>query len=410
MTHPIIARRLVFYIGGYDPLPPDTVYRRFVRELRRFEGTWSATASVSELEGGPDQARWSVMTSGPNWRVGTDYRLVRWDDIVDAGKRQAMWRRIPLGLRAFVDFVGAGALSGYLRTNWRYAAFFLYPFLLFAAFVALGWLAGALVVKASESVAAGAVAGLVAFVVLLRWPGQRLYLSHLFDDWIFSRDYIRRDDLVLGLRLDRIAREIEAAARGGEVDEILVVGHSLGAVLAIDLLDRALRLDPALGQLGPRVSFLTVGSSILKIGLHRGAIRLRAAVQRVAAAPDVFWAEYQALADVMNFYKTDPMAVMGLSNSGRPVVRIVRFRNMLDPAVYRRVHRNLFRMHCQFISANDRRGFYDYFMLLCGPLSLECQARSPEGAVSAIGLDGALLDIASDAEPVLKRQAATARQ
>src|SRR5215217_3152723 len=48
---------------------------------------------------------------------------------------------------------------------------------------------------------------------------------------------------------------------------------------------------------------------------------------------------------------------------------------MLKPAFYRRMKRNLFRVHCQFVSANDRRAAYDYFMLLCGPLSAENQGR-----------------------------------
>jgi len=83
---------------------------------------------------------------------------------------------------------------------------------------------------------------------------------------------------------------------------------------------------------------------------------------------------------------------LGLPETGRPVVRIVRFREMLDPARYRRIQRSFFRLHRQFVSANDRRTPYDYFMLVCGPLSIESQVRWPYGAAGAIGLDGALLD------------------
>jgi surfactin synthase thioesterase subunit len=44
-----------------------------------------------------------------------------------------------------------------------------------------------------------------------------------------------------------LAAELVAAASNSAANEILVKGHSLGAVLAVDLLDRALKLDPALG-------------------------------------------------------------------------------------------------------------------------------------------------------------------
>jgi len=389
----IIAKRLVFHIGGYDPMRPEVAHSRFVRELRRFKETWSASmASVSEPEIGVDEATWDVVTTGPNWRVHTHYRFVRWDDLIDAAGSQPMWRRLPFAFLAFLDFVWSGALWGYLRTNWRYAGFFLYPFLVVVIFAAAAWFTGASIGKMMESSSVGVAAGLAAFVVLLRWPGSALHLPLLFDDWIFSRHYVRRGDPILERRFDRIAREINVAARGRGADEIVIVGHSLGAVFAIDLLDRALSLDPALGRRNAPVVLLSIGSSILKIGLHRQALRFRAALERVASAPGVFWAEYQALIDVMNFYNIDPTRELGLTTEERPFVRGVRISQMLDPIAYRHIRRSFYRVHCQFISGNNRRASYDYFMLTCGPFRVERQVRSPDGAVSAIGPDGALLE------------------
>jgi hypothetical protein len=209
---------------------------------------------------------------------------------------------------------------------------------------------------------------------------------------------------VLSARLDAVAREIAAAERAGEADEILVVGHSLGAVLAIDLIDRALRLEPALGQNRP-VAFLSVGSSILKIGMHRGSTRFRGAVERVASAPGVFWAEYQALIDVMNFYKTDPVAAMGLVTTKRPTIRVVRLRRMFKPEFYRRARYNFFRIHRQFVSGNDCRAAYDYFMFACGPFPAEGLVGSQLGAMPHIADDGALVAAASPPEPSVERPA-----
>src|SRR5262245_52950166 len=98
MSGSIDRKRLVFHLGGYDPVAPEAAHRRFVRELRRFEGTWSARARASPFEADIDEARWRIVTTGPNWRVETDYRWFRWDDVIAAGARQPMWRRLPLGL------------------------------------------------------------------------------------------------------------------------------------------------------------------------------------------------------------------------------------------------------------------------------------------------------------------------
>ena len=64
---------------------------------------------------------------------------------------------------------------------------------------------------------------------------------------------------------------------------------------------------------------------------------------------------------------------------------------MLDDDMYRRIRLNFFRLHCQFVSGNDRRTSYDYFMLVCGPVTAKSQTLAPDGAVSMIGNDGALL-------------------
>jgi hypothetical protein len=387
MTDLIIHRRGVFHLPGYDPAPVAAVKRRFAREVQRFEQTWSVKTSISDSA---EANAWQVSAGGPNWRTETLYRLINWDDVIEDIGQRPIWQRIPQGIWAFADFA-VNALPRYLRANWRYAGFFLYPFVMFFALAALAFFAGILAAEAAGSMLAGILVAIVAFALLWQWPGRKMYLHLLFDDWIFSRAYLRHGDSAIESKLDKAAQEIAAAVRRNEADEIVVVGHSLGAVLAIDLLDRALRLEPTLGQKGPRIALISVGSSILKIGLHSAATRFRAAADRVSSAPGVFWGDFQAISDVMNFYKRDPLTAMGLPARDVPLVRMVRIRHMLDPAIYKRIRYHPLRMHLQFVSGNNLRHAYDYFMLVCGPLSAERQVRE-EGALSAMGADGALLE------------------
>ena len=388
---PAIGSRLVFHFGGYDPVSPTKTYLRFVRELERFRQTWSVTSAASAPTVATDRAKWGIRSEGPNWTVETDHQLFRWDDIMAGYAGRPAWWRLSMGLLAFVDFIIGGALWAYARTSWRYALFFLYPYLLLLIMVLTSCYAGELAARATGSSAIGFVAAVLIFISLYFGPKRWTYLPLALDDWIFSRAYIRGLDPELERRLDAVADEIIAADGAQSVEEILLLGHSLGAMLAVDALDRALRRNPNLGSRGPRLALVTVGSSILKIGLHRAAGRLRNALARVSQSRGVFWVDYQALTDVMNFYKTDPVRDCGLQSTGRPIIRTVRIRHMLQPASYRRIRRNLYRVHCQFVSGNERRAVYDYFMFVCGPLSAEQQARSPEGAVSEISDTGGLI-------------------
>ena len=386
----IVTKRLVFHIGGYDPItPPASAQRRFVREIERFQRTWSVKAIVQGLRESTDQTQWNVTTIGPDWLVETDYHLVRWDDVIDAFSRRSIGSRIPLGILAFLDFVLAGTLWRYLLTNWGYAVFFLYPFVMFGLLIAAAFLIGVVAFKISGSIPIPIGGGLLGFAAVLAGPWRWLHLADLFDDWIFSREYIRSENLNVEQKLDRLAAEFVAAASNSAADEILVIGHSLGAVLAVDLIDRALKLDATLGSGKNPVTFITVGSSILKIGLHRGARRFRAMMERVARSPAIFWGDYQARIDLLNFYDSRPMTEMGLSTENEATVRLVEIGQMLDRDMYRRIRLHFFRLHCQFVSGNDRRASYDYFMLICGPVSAKAQTLAPDGAVSMIGDDGA---------------------
>lgn len=379
----IQPKRHVYHLGGFDPMTPDASYRRFEREMARFEPTWSVQAGTGPLHVADDEAVWTTTVSGPDWQVTSVHHLIRWDDVIDAARARPQWRRVPEGFLALLDFVWNGALWGYLRRSHRYAGFFLYPLLLLLGMAASSIYGGILVTRLTGFSAAGFLAAPLLFGLLIMTLGQRLYLDHLLDDWIFAARIVRRDDPALALRLRRIADSITARQAAEPDAEILIVGHSLGAVLAIDLVDRL----TAPGSGSGLVRLMTIGSSILKIGYHRGALNLRARLRRIGASERVFWVEYQALNDVMNFYKREPLTELGLPGNG-PLIRTVRFSRMLDPEAYARIKRNLFRLHCQFISGNTKRDTFDYYMLLCGPFTLEDQARSQDGATSWISSDG----------------------
>jgi hypothetical protein len=76
---------------------------------------------------------------------------------------------------------------------------------------------------------------------------------------------------------------------------------------------------------------------------------------------------FQALNDPMNFYKCEPISTLGLPGrpGGMPQCAV---RALLSPEFCKKMERNFFRLHSQFISANDRRARYDYFMMLARPV------------------------------------------
>jgi hypothetical protein len=231
----------------------------------------------------------------------------------------------------------------------------------------------------------------LAIFCALRWTfGRFVHIGYALDDWYFARDLIHRVRPQVHERLERLAQELVRLVHETDADEIVIDGHSLGAPLSLIVVDRALQIDPQLGTRGKRLHIVSSGSSLLKVALHPAAGWLREVVRRVATAPAVYWVEYQALVDIINVYKVDPVVALGMPATGKPIVKIIRIRMMVQEHTYRRFRLNFLRIHRQAVMGNERPYFYDYYMLCCGPIALVDRVEDPDRAVAVFAPDGSL--------------------
>ena len=394
-------RRYVYHLAGYGPIGAGW-YRVFKRELATFARTWNVSSQVSEPSPQPatSSTHWQVTTSGPNWRVETGYGMLVWDDIILSDLARPITRRLAGSSLAFLDIMLTGSAVRYFKANWQYGLFFLFPFLLLLVFLVVAvviahYVATSLLSSYALQVASFVTLSAAIFIALLRWPGQRWSVQHGLEDWVFSWDYLygRRPDVEA--RVDRFAEALVARSRDAAVDEIVVVGHSMGSTLAVEVVARALEIDPKLGRHGPAVCLLTVGSTIPKFALHPAGERFRRHAAQIVAEPAIAWAEYQARSDLISFYKFDPVKLArfyGDPRRGKPLMRRVWIQDMLTPWTYWRIRLKFMRMHHQFVMANERRSTYDYFMMVCGPIPFTRSTLAPTGPVELIASDGAFLD------------------
>lgn len=371
------VRRCVLYLGGYDPVTPEKFFARQARELGRFRTTWDVDATPTPARPSDDRHVWrtEIETKGDGWTVATDFRLLAWDDLVKGDFARPIWQRIPLSLGLLADFFFSGTILRYFLAAWRFGLYFIAPFVFSLLFVIIAAMMAGEVLRVDHRAAAwlAPIVGILVYVGLMRWPGNRWFVSHLLDARVFMGDYMRGGRPDMEARIDRFAREIATVAADPELDEVLIVGHSQGSVFALEALERALSLDPEITRRGVPISVMTVGSCVLQLGLHPAAKPLRARIQRLQGEDGVEWLEFQTLTDVVNFYKTDPARLMRLQPSpGRvfPHIINVRIREMMQPADYSRIRNSLFRVHYQFVMGNTRRYFYDFFLICCGPVVL----------------------------------------
>jgi hypothetical protein len=378
-----VKRRRVFYIPGYDPIPP----RRY-RELYREHGARQAQVSRYALDLGPRRGDgpfgWHVSATIEDRQVETDIEVMVWSDLVRDSMERGILATYVQMLRTAWIYIASGALFRLARLRKGPVIAALYPvvFLVGQLLVALalarvaGWGLGLLHPFA-------AWAGLLVVPPVLagfRRIDNRLFAYYLMHDYAYSAQFKGANPPALEARLATFTDRI-AAALAEDIDEVLVVGHSSGAHLAVSVLSDLLRAGHGPGARRPALGLLTLGQVVPMVSFLPDARRLRADLRYLSESEALAWVDVTAPGDGCAFALCDPVAVTGVATAQQrwPLVISAAFSETLSPPEWRRLRRRFFRLHFQYLCAFDRPRDYDYFRITAGPRTLAARfaGRAP---------------------------------
>ena len=378
-----VRRRKVFYIPGYDPFHP----RRY-RELYRTESKAQAEISgysisqSAKRDGGP--YGWHVEAEMEGAAVEADIEVLVWSDIVKDSMSNSIPATYAQLARTAWTYIASGALRRlmWLRKGPVIAA--LYPVGMLLLQLALAYLAarlagwavsaalGALIGAAAWWI--GMAAGLVVFVAVLRAfkaKDNKLFAYYLMHDYAYSARWNGANPAELEARMAQFGDTIAAALADETHDEVLVVGHSSGAHLAVSVLADLIR-DGRVAENGPALGFLSLGQVVPMVSFLPGAWRLRADLAYLSTRDELTWVDVTAPGDGCAFALCDPVAVSGVAPEGQrwPLVISAAFTQTLSPERWAELRWRFFRLHFQYLCAFDRPGGYDYFRITAGPKTL----------------------------------------
>lgn len=380
MSEKQVRRRRVFYIPGYDPLPP----RRY-RELYRIESAKQAQISGYEISLSQKQSResfgWHVTGRMEDATVEVDFDVLVWSDIVRSSMTGSIISTYWLMLRTVWTYVSSGVVWRLtrLRKGPVIAAFYPVLMLVFQAILAIG--AGVIVTGFLLSISSGnlvlvgcaAVAGLGLTVAIFRWfraLDGRLFAYYLMHDYAFAARwggaYPAELEKRIGLFSDQVATSLE-----DDVDEILIVGHSSGAYVGVSVLADLYR-SGRVGTNGPVLAFLSLGQVVPMVSFLKHAHRLRADLRYLSSKSDLCWIDVSAPGDGCAFALCDPVSVSGVAPDDKsgPLVLSAAFTQTLSPETWANLRWRFFQLHFQYLCAFDRPGHYDYFRITAGPITL----------------------------------------
>ncbi|MEM9551581.1 MAG: hypothetical protein AAGA05_10425 [Pseudomonadota bacterium] len=383
-----VARRRVFYIPGYDPIHP----RRY-RELYRKEGSEQAWISGYDLSLRARDTKhgfgWQVSAQIEGAEVDTEFEVLVWSDIVRdsmAGSIAATYGHL---LRTAWIYISTGTLWRLMRLRKGPVVAALYPVgaLLLQALMAvvlggLVWRALTMMIPGAAVAWIAGICGVCAGLALLRWFKARdgkAFVYYLMHDYAHAARGYGAYPPELEDRLDRFRTRI-AQSLSSEVDEVLVVGHSSGAHLAVSVLADLTRSGLPKPN-GPELSFLSLGQVVPMVSFLPDATRLRADLACLSTQQKMTWVDVTAPGDGCAFALCDPVAVTGVAPPEKrwPLVLSAAFTQTLSPERWRALRWRFFRLHFQYLCAFDMPGSYDYFRITAGPMTLAARfaGRAP---------------------------------
>ncbi|MDA8586482.1 hypothetical protein N9L47_09470 [Rhodobacteraceae bacterium] len=406
-----VARRRVFYIPGYDPYPP----RRY-RELYRTESQKQAGISGYQIAQKSDRSDtgWQVRAEFDGMKVASKIDVLIWHDLVKGSMRGGIPGTYLALIRTAWIYIASGTFR---RLTWLakgpvlaalYPVVMLLGQLLIAVLGALtlGKVAVALVLKAAALIAmmfgatgpgiVGTVLSTIVFwviflpvtIVVLRWfkaQDSKTFAYYLMQDYAYSAKMRGAYPDEIEARIHEWRHRIEAALRD-DVDEVLIVGHSSGAQLAVSVVADIQRSN-LFQTTGPSLGLLTLGQVIPMVSFLPDARRLRRDLRLLAAAEDVTWLDVSAPGDGCCFALSDPVSVSGVAPTrGQkwPIIISAAFSKTLNAKTRSALKWRYFRLHFQYLCAFDLPGDYDYFRITAGPMTLAQRYKDRRSSQSRI--------------------------
>ena len=391
-----VRRRRVFYVSGFDPQGPAHYHRLYVDEAARQAAVLGCRIDVgrrervsAESSGWAVHARWPSAAAagggqgdpGDEAVVDTFVEFLRWDDIVRAHWPRSRWRVMASTLATTWAQLRNGVLPLILRTSWpAFLVLFMPPALvvgLLLGALGLGVAGAALAAHGHPAIGAAVVlAGGWGWWRFAAWAEARVQMAWLMRSTRFILRQAAGRTPELEARIDAFAEQVRRALAENDVDEVLVVGHSSGAMLAASVVARVAGAGATPAAWRGRLALLTLGECIPMLSYQPEAEAFRHELAALARS-GVPWVDVTAPPDGCCFALVDPTAVARrrLGQDGAPGWQgprrlNARFAQAFDPEVYAAVRRDKYRCHFQYLMATGRPAAYDYFSVTAGPVSL----------------------------------------
>ncbi len=368
MENNTVTRRKVFYVCGFDPRSSRFYHNLYKKESNKWSSSTGKQIKISaRCNTSPTTCDWQAVNSSDD--VVCDYSYLIWDDII-----RKKWMRNPLTLlmAALTTYIGL-----IKNINWTFAnslskgpikALF-YP--LFSLLFSI------ILTTVSATLAFSFLPTIIAWLTVLGvalgsgyWLFIKVQSFWLLQLFIYHYGIFTNPSKELDIRLNQFAEQIAHSLRESAelYDEILLVGHSHGTVLAPII---ASRIERALNQDLPRNFHLVTLGNLMPFATGlKNLNQFKTDVLHLAQCP-IDWYDISSPADGVCFPQTQPLAP--LTEPKQLTVHLLspRFHKYYHPENYAQLKKDRLELHFQYLCSTDLPSPTSFIAMTAGNQPIE---------------------------------------
>ncbi len=370
-----LKKRHIYYVTGFDPRGISFYYSLLKREAllskKRKQSQFYAGKLNTENE---HSSSCPLIFEAPE-NFTSEYHLLSILDLIAPYFRQSISQSAWQALVMFWMILSSKIIYKCLKHSFKFGLFILYPFIILFLGMATSWglstLLSTQLVPQEFSWICIPIFLLIfyLFLALLKKTDQFHYIFYLLGDFYFSQTAVRNKNEALNMRIDLFAHDIaNTLSKTDENEEILIVGHSSGGLLAIQLMAKLCDIAPP--ETVSRLSLLTMGNQA-SLGFLNNAEVFHKNIDTLLKNQGITWRDVFAPQDVISSGKLEVNKLFSTRPSNTYQIMSARLKDSMTTETYRKMANKFFKIHMQYLRSSETARGFDYFQLLNSPMRLK---------------------------------------
>lgn len=363
-----VKKRIVYYLSGFDPRGVrhyHSIYKENAQKQSRVNGIECTVSSRKKVHN--HIYEWEITADDHGVNVHTAYRFLSWDDIIRAQWSSGLVSYYKDLVYYIITCFFNGLMVKYANASPKQmlAAFYPVVYLVgtlmaatYAGIVLYDWICGWIGIVIAVIAAIGTVSIAERF-------GNKIGVFWLLRIYAFSVRWGKGEVRSIEDRIDHFTKEIATTLNdSNDVDEILLISHSVGTILAVSVLARALEKTDN----WDKFTMVTLGECIPLVSFQPNAVEYRRELSQIAEKKDLFWVDYTASIDGACFPLHDFMKSSGITvkNDEGPQYLSPRFHKLFNVTSYNKLRKDWYTTHFLYLMSTENQGSYDYYAMTMG--------------------------------------------